>query len=60
MEDEMMRRIIGWLAVILLMATLGISCAGIQIGTPSKWSTWDHSNAKPDDMTIMLKKVAAF
>ncbi len=56
----MMRRIIGWLAVILLMATLGIGCAGIQIGTPSKWSSWDHSNAKPDDMTIMLKKVAAF
>ena len=55
-----MRRIIGWLAVTLLMATLGSGCAGFQIGVPSKWSSWDHSNAKQDDMSIMLKKVSTF
>ncbi len=55
-----MRWIIGCLAVIMLMATLGSGCAGFQVGTPSKWSNWDHSNAKQDDMAIMLKKVSTF
>jgi hypothetical protein len=56
----MMRRIIAWLAVVMLMAALGSGCAAIQVGTPSKWSSWDHSNAKQDDMCIMLKKVSIF
>jgi|WetSurMetagenome_2_1015567.scaffolds.fasta_scaffold596772_2 hypothetical protein len=54
-----MRRM-DWLAVIMLMAALGSGCAGFQVGTPSKWSTWDHSNAKQDDKSIMLKKVLNF
>jgi hypothetical protein len=56
----MMRWIIAWLAVIMIMGALGNGCAGFQVGTPAKWSTWDHSHGKQDDMSIMLKKVANF
>ena len=55
-----MRRIIGWVAVVLLMVALGSGCAWIQVGTTSKWSSWDHSNAKQDDKCIMLQKVSTF
>ncbi len=72
--EGMMRRIIVWLAIVLLTVALGGGCAGIlsesvgengkvdriQLGTGSKWSSWDHTNTKQDDMCIMLKNVSTF
>lgn len=69
-----MRRIIGWLGLAMVMVALGVGCAGIfsenvredgsaerfRLGTGSKWSSWDHSNAKQDDMCIMFRKESTF
>jgi hypothetical protein len=70
----MMRRIIRWVGVATLTVALGGGCAGllsqnvgdggnvdrVRLGTSSKWSNWDHSNAKKDDTCVMLKKELIF
>ncbi len=69
-----MRRVSAALAVVVLLAALAGGCGGIllenageggtvqrfQVAPGSKWSSWDHSNTKQDDMCIMLKNVSTF